>query len=127
VLQELAQTPLMLSIMSLACQGADANELAAEKGDSPEERRKQIFRLYVEQMFQRKGTVSLVFPKEKIIGWLSWLAGKMREHSQSVFLVEGPPTELVRHKSQTGSIWNRCSFESRADCWHDSWRECWAY
>jgi hypothetical protein len=40
-------------------------------------------------MFQRKGTNSLWFPKEKIIGWLSWLAGKMREHSQSVFLVEG--------------------------------------
>ena len=88
VLQELAQTPLMLSIMSLACQGADGNELARQKGNS-EERRKQIFRLYVEQMFQRKGTASLAFPKEKMIGWLSWLAGKMREHSQSVFLVEG--------------------------------------
>src|SRR5262249_20330488 len=89
VLQELAQTPLMLSIMSLASQGADSNELARQKGDSPEERRKQIFRLYVEQMFQRKGTTSLVFPKERIISWLSWLAGKMREHSLSVFLVEG--------------------------------------
>jgi hypothetical protein len=88
-LQELAQTPLMLSIMSLACQGADGNEFARQKGDSPEERRKQIFGLYVEQMFQRKGMTSLLFPKEKIIYWLSWLAGKMREHSQSVFLVEG--------------------------------------
>ena len=89
VLQELTQTPLMLSIMSLAYQGIGGDELATQKGDSAEERRKQIFRLYVEQMFQRKGTASLVFPKEKIIGWLSWLAGKMREHSQSVFLVEG--------------------------------------
>ena len=89
VLQELAQTPLMLSIMSLACQGAGGNELASTEGGFTEERRKQIFGLYVEQMFQRKGTTSLVFPKEKIIGWLSWLAGKMREHSQSVFLVEG--------------------------------------
>jgi eukaryotic-like serine/threonine-protein kinase len=89
VLRELAQTPLMLSIMSLACQEADGDELAKQKGDSPEKRRKQIFGLYVEQMFQRKGTASLVFPKEKIIGWLSWLAGKMREHSQSVFLIEG--------------------------------------
>ena len=79
----------MLSIMSLAFQGVGGNEFAAQKGDSPEERRKQIFRLYVEQMFQRKGTVSLVFPKEKIIGWLSWLARRMREHSQSIFLVEG--------------------------------------
>ena len=32
VLQELTQTPLMLSIMSLACQGVDGNELAKQKG-----------------------------------------------------------------------------------------------
>jgi DNA polymerase III delta prime subunit len=95
VLQELAQTPLMLSIMSLAFQGAGGNELATQKGE-PEERRNQIFRLYVEQMFQRnermakrKETTPLAFPKEKIIGWLSRLAQEMREHSQSVFLVEG--------------------------------------
>src|SRR4029077_12004087 len=78
-----------LSIMSLACQGAGGNELTGQKGDAPEERRNQIFGLYVERMFQRKGTTALVFPKEKIIGWLSWLAEKIREHSQSVFLVEG--------------------------------------
>jgi len=39
VLQELAQTPLMLSIMSLAYQGTNGNELASQKGDS-EYRRK---------------------------------------------------------------------------------------
>jgi eukaryotic-like serine/threonine-protein kinase len=89
VLQELAQTPLMLSIMSLAYQGAAGNELASQKRGSLEERRKQIFRLYVEQMFHRKGIANLTFPKEKIIGWLSWLARKMRENLQSVFLVEG--------------------------------------
>ena len=88
VLHELAQTPLMLSIMSLAYQGAGSDEMVRQEGDS-EERRNQILRLYVDQMFQRKGTASLVFPKEKIVGWLSWLARKMREHSQSVFLVEG--------------------------------------
>jgi hypothetical protein len=98
VLHELAQTPLMLGIMSLACQGADGGQFARQKGD-PEVRRKQIFRLYVEQMFQRKGTASLVFPKAKILGWLSWLAGKMRENSQSVFLVEGlqPSWLMARH------------------------------
>jgi hypothetical protein len=88
VLKELAQTPLMLSIMSLAYQGAGSEELATQKGDSGEHRN-QILRLYVDQMFQRKGTASVVFSKEKIIGLLSWLARKMREHSQSVFLVEG--------------------------------------
>jgi hypothetical protein len=89
VLQELAETPLMLSIMSLAFQGAGGSDLVRQNGDSPEERRKQIFRLYVEQMFQRKGTASLLFPKEKTIRWLLWLASTMREHSQSVFLLEG--------------------------------------
>jgi hypothetical protein len=88
VLQELAETPLMLSIMSLACQGASGNALVRQKRASLEERRKQVFRLYVEQMFQRKGTASNTFSKEKVIGWLSWLARRMREHSQSVFLVE---------------------------------------
>jgi hypothetical protein len=38
-----------------------------EKRDSPEERRQQIFGLYVEQI-HRKGMTSLVFPKQKIIG-----------------------------------------------------------
>jgi hypothetical protein len=89
VLQELTQTPLMLSVISLAYQGIGDDELATQKGDSTEERRKQIFRLYVEQMFRRKGMATLLFSKEKMIGWLSWLAEKMREHSQSVFLVEG--------------------------------------
>jgi DNA polymerase III delta prime subunit len=89
VLQELAQTPLMLSIMSLACQGVGGGELTRQKGESLEERRKQIFGLYVDRMFQRKGTAPYAFPKEKTIGWLSWLARKMREHSESVFLVEG--------------------------------------
>lgn len=78
MLKELAQTPLRLSIMRLALQGAGTDELAGQKGDSREERRKQIFSLYVEQMFQRKKTPFRVFAKEKTIGWLSWLAGKMQ-------------------------------------------------
>jgi hypothetical protein len=89
LLQELSQTPVMLSIMSLAAQKAGDDELSGQKEDSLEERRKQIFRLYVEKMFQRKGLMSPAIPKEKNIEHISWLAGKMREHSQSVFLVEG--------------------------------------
>src|SRR5207253_7177533 len=64
-------------------------ELARQNADSTEERRKQIFRLYIDQMFNRKGLASLEFPRERILRWLSWLARKMREDSQSVFLVEG--------------------------------------
>jgi hypothetical protein len=88
VLQELTQTPLMLSVMSLAYQWAGDDELATQKWNLAEDRRRQIFRLYVEQMFQRKGTTSLVFPKDKTISWLSWLAQKMRRNYKSVFLIE---------------------------------------
>jgi hypothetical protein len=88
VLQELTQTPLILSVMSLAYQGIGDGELPTQKEDSAQERQKQIFCLYVEKMFQKKAIPSRAFPKEKTIGWLSWLAWKMREHSQSVFLVE---------------------------------------
>ena len=89
VLQELSQTPLMLSIMSLAYEGGGGDELAERTANSPEDRRKQIFSLYVERMFQRKESAALPFPKEKLIGWLSWLAKNMNERSQSVFMIEG--------------------------------------
>ena len=90
----------MLSIMSLASQGACGDELARQKKDSLEERRKQIFRLYVDQMFERKGTTYLPFPREKTIGWLSCLAGKMKEHSQSVFLVEALQPSWLRTRAE---------------------------
>lgn len=88
VLQELAQTPLMLSIMSLACEGADGIALASHKDDSPQARQEHIFQLYVERMFQRKKTITSPFSQDQIMGWLSWLARKMKEQSKSVFMVE---------------------------------------
>jgi hypothetical protein len=87
VLQELAQSPLMLNIMSIAYRSANLEDLIDQR-QSVEARRTQIFNAYVDQMFQRKASLAQVFPKEKVIGWLSWLAKKMTESSQSVFLVE---------------------------------------
>lgn len=87
-LQELAQTPLMLSIMSLACEGADGKSLMSHKNDSPQARREHIFQLYVERMFQRKKSIASPFSQVEAIRWLSWLARKMKEQSQSVFMVE---------------------------------------
>src|SRR5215831_15851469 len=54
VLQTLAETPLMLSIMSLAYQNrtVGSREAAAQQSSSLEERRDQIFGLDVERMFR---------------------------------------------------------------------------
>src|SRR5262249_16923369 len=83
MLRTLAETPLMLSIMTLAYQNrtVDSSESAVQQSSSLEERRDQIFGLYVERMFQRKKLDYLLFPKDKVIGWLSWLAKEMKEHS----------------------------------------------
>lgn len=88
VLQELAQALLMLSIMSLACEGADGKALTSHKDDSPQARREQIFQLYVERMFQQKQSISSPFSQDRALGWLSWLARKMKEQSQSMFMME---------------------------------------
>ena len=102
VLHELAQTPLMLSIMNLAFRGAGADALAPQKDGLPEHRRNQVFHMYVEQMFRGKERTSLSFPKEKTIGWLTWLARKMREHSRSEFLVAGLQPSWLRPGGELG-------------------------
>ena len=86
-LQELTQSPVMLNIMSMAYQSADAGSFSDEK-QSVETRRTQIFAAYVDKMFQRKEALGPVFPKEKTIAWLSGLARQMTAQSQSVFFVE---------------------------------------
>lgn len=87
-LRELTQTPLMLSIMSLAYEGQPLGTLAGAGLDTFEGRRHHVFDTYIERMFQRKGRSNLPYAKEQLTDWLRWLARKMRSHSQSIFLVE---------------------------------------
>lgn len=85
-LRELADAPLMLSIMSLACQGEGAP--FDEAPHSLEERRRQIFTRYVERMFTRRAA-STAYAPAQVRRWLGWLALQMRRHGQSVFAIEG--------------------------------------
>jgi hypothetical protein len=52
VLQELAQSPLMLSIMTLAYQGVAVEDLP--KTEVVEERRQKLFNDYIDKMFKRR-------------------------------------------------------------------------
>lgn len=85
-LRELAETPLMLSIMSLAYQGAPDTPRDLQR--SPEERRRQVFALYVERMFTRRAT-STAYAPAQVRRWLGWLALRMRRQGLSVFAIEG--------------------------------------
>jgi hypothetical protein len=83
--QELAQSPLMLSVMTLAYRGMSIEGLGTQ--GTPRARRKHLFDTYVQRMFSRRGTGKLYSP-EQTVRWLAWLAQRMLEHTQTVFLVE---------------------------------------
>ena len=85
-LQNLAQFPLMLNIMSLAYQDGEA--LPAEVADTVDERRKHLFDTYIERMFKRKGTGDKPYNDRQTTTWLVWLAQKMTGHDQTIFLIE---------------------------------------
>lgn len=89
VLQDLARSPLMLSIMCLAYSGHAVETGDADDSQTPSlgARRKKIFSLYVDRMFGRKAADER-FPRDQAIEWLSWLAKGVQKHSQSVFFVE---------------------------------------
>ena len=92
-LQELARTPLMLNIIALAYQGKDLETLLST---NLEDRRRHLFDAYIERMFYRRGDVQQgksdsqadLYPKEQVMHWLSWLAQRMSQESQSIFLIE---------------------------------------
>jgi DNA polymerase III delta prime subunit len=87
-LQTLAETPLMLSVMTLAYQGLSADALSQPSLDSVEERRDHLFTTYIERMLSRRGTGPRPYARERTLHWLSWLARRMRERAESVFLIE---------------------------------------
>ena len=88
VLQDLAQSPLMLSIMTLAYRDAPISALAGDAIETPEARRRQVFATYIDRMFARKGKAGTADGKKQTKSWLSYLAYSMQRHGHSVFLVE---------------------------------------
>jgi DNA polymerase III delta prime subunit len=115
-LYQLAQSPLMLSIMTLAYREMSVHDL--QPLETVDARRKHIFDNYVERMLQPRiyrtigdnpetsstsdrKQVDRRFSKEKTIHWLSWLARGMSQRRQTVFLIEHiQPDWLPTHTQQ---------------------------
>ncbi|MBW4600699.1 MAG: NACHT domain-containing protein [Calothrix sp. FI2-JRJ7] len=94
-LHSLASSPLTLSVMTLAYKGKKLAELP--QTGSVEERRQHLFNTYIERRFQRKNHQ---YPKEQVMLWLSWLAFKMSQVSQTVFLIEQMQPSWLETKEQ---------------------------
>src|SRR6266487_2083279 len=84
-LYELAHRPLMLSIFTLAYQGATSADLPT-KG-TLEARRRHIFATYVERMLARRG-IPKSGSREQMMHWLAFLARRMQQYHQMVFYLE---------------------------------------
>ncbi len=86
-LQELAKSPLMLHIMTLAYQRVAVEDLP--KFEVLEERRKQLFDDYIEKMFHRpnRRKIKKIYSEAQTKRWLIWLAQRMIQQSQTVFLI----------------------------------------
>lgn len=93
-LRELTVTPLMVSIMTLAYRGTKRDQL--QKFVTTEAHRKNLFASYIREMLRRKiyKESKPYFDKQTVL-WLTWLATRMKERNQTVFLIEKMQPDLL--------------------------------
>jgi hypothetical protein len=85
--RELARSPLLLSVMTLAYQDAAADTaLAAAVSD--EQRRAHIYDTYLDRMFARRGREQAPYAKAETLRGLGSLARHMLRLGQRTFLIE---------------------------------------
>jgi MinD-like ATPase involved in chromosome partitioning or flagellar assembly len=82
-LWELADSPLMLNVMTLAYQARTADALRTT--GTLKQRQTQLFADYTERMFERRPIIGRRYTKEQAKRWLCRLASSMRAHNQSEF------------------------------------------
>jgi len=96
--QELATTPLMLTVLALAYNGKTIKEL--EVTGSLEMRQRYVFEMYVERMLQRRGN-QVHYSYDKTKYWLTRLAQQLVRQNQTEFYIERMrpgwlPTHMLR-------------------------------
>jgi TIR domain/NACHT domain len=96
-LQELATTPLMLSVLAMAYQGKAAAEVVTTGTTGTQ--RQQIFEAYVKRMLKHRGVPRYTQKQTKY--WLSWLGQQMLHHDLTGFSKRQiTPDWLPSHQTQ---------------------------
>jgi hypothetical protein len=81
--RDLLKTPLLLNIVTLAYRGKRAVALSG----TPEQRRQQLFAVYVDEMFKHRDREPR-YPKHKTVYWLACLARLLVEQNQTEFYLD---------------------------------------
>jgi NACHT domain-containing protein len=85
MLWELLDTPLMLTVVSLAYGGQPTEALRTH--ETLESKRQHLLAAYVDGMFLRRGIMTRPTPRQTI-EWLAWLARQMTQYHQTTFYLE---------------------------------------
>ncbi|MEH2086653.1 NACHT domain-containing protein [Nostoc sp.] len=96
-LEQFAQTPLILNLMSVAYQGWSVKKLMDEL-HSKEKRNQHLFDTYIERRLERGTT--LEFNKKDVLRWLNWLASQMVQEKQTIFLIEKMQPTWLQNQSE---------------------------
>jgi hypothetical protein len=94
---ELAQSPLFLSLMTLAYEKGLI--LKWPRSSCLDEHHQYLFTKYIECMLS-SGRKNEEYSKEKTVKWLGWLAKKMTEQSQTEFLIEKLQPTCLQYPTQ---------------------------
>jgi hypothetical protein len=82
-LEQFAQNPLILNLMSVAYQGWSTEALMSQLGAA--DRHQRVFEAYIDRRLERN---ALEYPKDRVLRWLRWLASRMVQEKQTIFLIE---------------------------------------
>lgn len=90
-LRQMSRSPLMLSILTLAYQGINIEDL--RQFETLEARRNHLLDVYVLRMFDRRGDD--LYARKDTLRYLRWLARQMRDQALSVFEIENLQPEWL--------------------------------
>jgi eukaryotic-like serine/threonine-protein kinase len=96
-LWDLLDTPLILSIVTLAYRGRSAAEVRAT--GSLVERLAHLFAAYTTAMFKRRTKVT-EYTREQTIHWLTWLSQSLMHNNSGVFYVEWMQPDWLPSRAQ---------------------------
>lgn len=99
-LQELAESPLLLSLMPIAYGGLERAAIATSA--SLETNRRRLLDVYIGRMFERRPLpVDIGYTQDQALRWLANLARGMSYHNQSDFYIEQlQSTWLIKESSR---------------------------
>ncbi len=97
-LEEFAKTPLIFSVMSITYEGYSLEDIL-EQINSRVPFYENLFNNYIKLMFRRRNRSKLISEKQSK-KWLSWLAQKMTEGSNTVFFIEQLQPRFLQYKIQ---------------------------